>query len=211
MPRNSYLCEENLPRFQSATKRVFSDYLSRNEPIKGVINNHMLEECFLRAQRQAKYYNMEDGSLSPYKEIALLGYFIKTLGPFRLSHKPSFWEKARAQAGKLDEVLRGRPFTVETLKTEETYNINTYVSYIFCRTAIGAVQQIYIRSCPSDSYRQTLEQLRQHNWNRLHNIERSVISSINEFTGGPIDFASMIETMLMIDEYSTDAGKPKTS
>jgi len=200
MPKETYLCPDNLRIFKKSSKLIFSDYLKRSQPMKGVINVHALEECFIRAQRTSRYYNMHDGQLSPYKEVALVAYYIKQLLPFRLMHEPNLWDKVKNAANSADRTIRGRAYTLDSIKTDEQFNINAYVAYIFCRVEIGAIQKAYIKT-QDVAYQETLNHLRESNFNRINSIEKSISTCIREFNSGPIEFASMIEVMLMIDEY----------
>lgn len=201
MPKFSYLCDGNVANFYHAVKLVTSDWLDDKSGVEASIDDWILMSCFSSARRYSKVYNLPDGQLSPYKEVALLAYFLNQKKPISLKVDLPFLERWKRAPTKIVDKLQGNRAAIVYPYGEEHFAINTYIAYVFCRMEFLSIQDNYISQLTSALKQDALSKTRDSNLIRINNVEKSLLASIKSFSGDPISFVAMMENMIMVNDY----------
>ena len=197
MPKKTFFCDENIPFWKSRIDEILKDLVeSKGFTSLILIDENILSDCFKHAKETVKFYGLDEGEVSHYKEISHIAFWISKLKPISIESPQRLQDRLKTYGIDLLKELAGEsPLLVQQRTSDSDFAINEYLAFTFATISIRTCQLSEIHALDAPEQVTLYQNLMGGAMDRVKRMQRSTLRSMRYHNYSARAFATTMEAM----------------
>ena len=200
MPNKTFFHDENILKCKERLRQIL-EALIDEEGFSSIINvdENVMNDCFKHALVTVKFYGIENGDVSHYKEISHISYWISKLKPVSLESPQRLGERLREYGIDVLSQLAGESrLKISQTSADSDFPINEYLAFSFASATIKGCQLEEIKRLEAPEQRALYRELQETASKRVRVMQKSIMNSMRYHNYSARGFATTVEGMMRL-------------